>query len=202
MRNLTAAAMTGLLTLVSAVPAAANVTTQLYWGDTHLHTSYSFDAFLNQNESADPDTAYRWAKGLPVIHPYNRARVQIETPLDFLVVSDHAEALGVLRAVINDRQRFGELSFWDEIKRWASIQAIRLARWTGYSPLVFKDQLPLSRIARLLGVSRQTLHRTRGIDPDLRLVRAIRLQLGLRRMVAPVPSGTFSGGQQNVEHSG
>ena len=54
--------MTGLLTLVSAVPAAATDTTQLYWGDTHLHTSYSFDAFLNQNESADPDTAYRWAK--------------------------------------------------------------------------------------------------------------------------------------------
>ena len=68
--------------------------TQVYFGDTHLHTSYSFDAFLNNNFSADPDTAYRWAKGEPVIHPYNRARVQINTPLDFLVVSDHAEMLG------------------------------------------------------------------------------------------------------------
>jgi len=73
--------------------------TKLLWGDTHLHSSYSFDAFLNQNQSADPDTAYRWAKGQPVIHPYNRARVQIETPLDFLVVSDHAELMGVIRAV-------------------------------------------------------------------------------------------------------
>ena len=68
--------------------------TQVYFGDTHLHTSYSFDAFLNNNFSADPETAYRWAKGEPVIHPYNRARVQINTPLDFLVVSDHAEMLG------------------------------------------------------------------------------------------------------------
>jgi Protein of unknown function (DUF3604) len=144
MRNLTAAALTGLLTLVSAVPAAANETTQLYWGDTHLHTAYSFDAFLNNNESADPDTAYRWAKGLPVIHPYNRARVQIETPLDFLVVSDHAEALGVLRAIINDRHRFGEMSLWDEVKRWAAVQMIRLARWTDYGPLIFMDQLPLN----------------------------------------------------------
>ncbi|MDO8863732.1 DUF3604 domain-containing protein [Haliea sp. E1-2-M8] len=70
---------------------------QLLWGDTHLHTTFSSDAFANNNLLADPDTAYRYARGLPVIHPYHRARVQIETPLDFLVVSDHAEYLGVIR---------------------------------------------------------------------------------------------------------
>ena len=64
-------------------------------GDTHLHTSYSPDAYLMQNRSADPDTAYRYAKGYPVVHPYHRARIQIETPLDFLVVSDHGEFMGV-----------------------------------------------------------------------------------------------------------
>jgi len=67
----------------------------LYWGDTHLHTSYSPDAYFLGNRTADPDTAYRFAKGLPIIHPYNRARIQLETPLDFLVVADHAEMLGV-----------------------------------------------------------------------------------------------------------
>ena len=61
-------------------PAAGHPVRQVYFGDTHLHTSYSFDAFLNGNRSADPDTAYRWAKGLPVIHPYHRARVRIQTP--------------------------------------------------------------------------------------------------------------------------
>ncbi|MDG2306901.1 MAG: DUF3604 domain-containing protein, partial [Candidatus Binatia bacterium] len=70
---------------------------QLLWGDTHLHTSNSFDAFLNQNKSADPTTAYMYAKGAPVIHPGNRARVQIGTPLDFLVVADHAEFYGAMR---------------------------------------------------------------------------------------------------------
>jgi len=69
--------------------------TRLYWGDTHLHTSYSADAYFLQNRSAGPDTAYRWAKGLPVVHPSTRSRVQIQTPLDFLVVADHAEMLGV-----------------------------------------------------------------------------------------------------------
>jgi len=77
--------------------AGADESRRVLWGDTHLQPSYSFDAFLNGNRSADPDTAYRWAKGLPVIHPYHRARVQIDTPLDFLVVADHAEYLGVIR---------------------------------------------------------------------------------------------------------
>ena len=79
----------GSLTLLAAPVDAA----QLLWGDTHLHSSNSFDAFLNRNMSADPATAYRYAKGLSVIHPFHRARVQIETPLDFLVVADHAEYL-------------------------------------------------------------------------------------------------------------
>jgi len=82
--------------------------TQLLWGDTHLHTSNSFDAFLRENLSADPETAYRYAKGLPVIHPYHRARVQIDTPLDFLVVADHAEYLGVIRKVYEGGEEITE----------------------------------------------------------------------------------------------
>jgi len=46
------------------------------------------------NHSADPDTAYRWAKGLPVVDPYTQAKVQIERPLDFMILADHAESLG------------------------------------------------------------------------------------------------------------
>ncbi len=69
--------------------------TQVYWGDTHLHTSYSPDAFFFGNTTADPDTAYRYAKGYPVVHPYHKGRIQIHTPLDFLVVSDHAEMMAV-----------------------------------------------------------------------------------------------------------
>lgn len=69
--------------------------TQVYWGDTHLHTSYSPDAFFFGNTTADPDTAYRYAKGYPVVHPYHNGRIQIHTPLDFLVVADHAEMMAV-----------------------------------------------------------------------------------------------------------
>jgi len=89
----------GLIALFVAGTAIASEGKKLLWGDTHLHTTYSSDAFANNNLLADPDTAYRYARGLPVIHPYHRARVQVETPLDFLVVSDHAEFLGTVRHV-------------------------------------------------------------------------------------------------------
>jgi len=76
-------------------PAAiASEPNLLLWGDTHVHSSYSQDAYALGNHSADPDTAYRWAKGLPVVHPITQAKVQIEKPLDFMIVADHAEALG------------------------------------------------------------------------------------------------------------
>lgn len=70
------------------------------WGDTHLHTNLSPDAYLLGNRSASPDTAYRYAKGYPVVHPYNRAKIQIGTPLDFLVVSEHAEYMGIIPLVL------------------------------------------------------------------------------------------------------
>ena len=89
---------TALLGLFCPTAASAEPK-QLLWGDTHLHTNNSFDAYLNRNMSGSPDVAYRYAKGLPVIHPFHRARVQIETPLDFLVVADHAEYLGAIRTI-------------------------------------------------------------------------------------------------------
>lgn len=107
--------------------AAAQPVKNVYFGDTHLHTSYSFDAFLNNNHSADPDTAYRWAKGQPVIHPYNRVRVQIDTPLDFLVVSDHAEMLGVMRAVREGTLIKNNLGWIGNIKRWYAFRLMNNA---------------------------------------------------------------------------
>jgi len=92
--------LAGLLALGASGVQAEGGASKLFWGDTHLHTSYSPDAFLLRNATADPDTSYRWARGLPVVHPYNRARIQIGTPLDFLVVSDHAEFMGVIPALL------------------------------------------------------------------------------------------------------
>jgi len=69
--------------------------TNLYWGDTHLHTNLSPDAFIKGNTTATPDDSFNFAKGAPVIDANSRAKIKIETPLDFLVVTDHAEYVGI-----------------------------------------------------------------------------------------------------------
>jgi len=135
-------ALSLLLAATTAVANAAEEPTQLLFGDTHLHTSYSFDAYLNKNQSADPDTAYRWAKGLPVIHPYNRARVQIKTPLDFLVVADHAELMGVIRAVNNNTAELEDLGWFGNIKRWLITKVLNDAIEGGAGSDVFVSILP------------------------------------------------------------
>lgn len=94
---------TALVTVALATSAFAQER-NLYWGDTHLHTSNSPDAFFFGNSSgAGPEVAYRYAKGLPVENAYSKVRIQIQTPLDFLVVADHAEYLGVPDLIFNEK---------------------------------------------------------------------------------------------------
>ena len=66
---------------------------RVLWGDSHLHTSYSWDAGLVGN-TLGPDEAYRFAKGKRVIASSGQP-VKLVRPLDWLVVADHAESLGV-----------------------------------------------------------------------------------------------------------
>ncbi len=114
----------------------------LLWGDTHLHTSYSFDAFLNGNQSADPETAYRYARGFPVVHPYNRTRVQIGTPLDFLVISDHAEFFGGIRDIYNEGVQVDDPNIFQRAAFWWAERQIRDAIDSGEGPAFFADLLP------------------------------------------------------------
>ena len=72
---------------------------RVYWGDSHLHTSYSWDAGLVGN-TLSPDAAYRFAKGEQVTASSTQP-VQLVRPLAWLVVADHAESLGV--AVLIER---------------------------------------------------------------------------------------------------
>ena len=66
---------------------------RVYFGDTHLHTSYSADAGMF-GVRLGPEEAYRFAMGQEVISNQG-IRVRLQRPLDFLVVADHAENLGL-----------------------------------------------------------------------------------------------------------
>lgn len=111
-------------------------------GDTHLHTMYSSDAYANNNLTAGPETAYRYARGMPVIHPYHRARVQIKTPMDFLVVSDHAEFLGEIRNIHRSGVNTSELGIIDTIKARVAAFVLNRAIDSGDGRSLFVDILP------------------------------------------------------------
>ena len=78
----------------SPIPAA---TRQIYFGDTHVHTDLSLDAYLIGNRRT-PNDAYRFAKGDMILHASGR-EMQLSKPLDFLAVTDHAYFLGSMRAM-------------------------------------------------------------------------------------------------------
>ena len=77
--------------------------TNLYWGDTHLHTRNSPDAFSLGNMNLSQADAYRFARGQE-LRAHNGMRVRLQRPLDFLVVSDHSEYLGGnFRLLVNEQ---------------------------------------------------------------------------------------------------
>jgi hypothetical protein len=131
-----------LTCLLFATSTAGAADRQLLWGDTHLHTTYSSDAYTNNNLIAEPDTAYRYAKGEPVVHPYHKARVQIGTPLDFLVVSDHAEFLGEIRNIHRNGVDTSELGIIDSIKAIVAEYFLNKAIDSGEGRSLFVKVLP------------------------------------------------------------
>jgi hypothetical protein len=70
---------------------------QVFFGDTHLHTSYSTDAGMVGNRLG-PDEAYRFARG-ELVKSSHGLPVKLRRPLDFIVISDHAENLGLAPAI-------------------------------------------------------------------------------------------------------
>lgn len=72
---------------------AADYPDRVYFGDTHLHTSYSVDAGM-VGDRLGPDDAYRFARGETVTASLGH-KAKLRRPLDFLVVADHAESMGL-----------------------------------------------------------------------------------------------------------
>lgn len=98
-----------------------NFPSEVYWGDTHLHTNLSFDSYGFGNTNLGPSEAYRFAKGMAV--PNNQGELKkLDRPLDFLVVADHANNMGVFNALVN-RNPLLKSSMSDNARRWSSLLA-------------------------------------------------------------------------------
>jgi len=108
------AVLYGLALVVFAIPASAvdyseqrqpcqhyNPSNNLYWGDLHVHTRYSLDA-STQDTRTTPAQAYDFARGAEIgIQPWMdgkaQRKIQLQRPLDFAAVTDHAELLGEVK---------------------------------------------------------------------------------------------------------
>ena len=85
----------------SGAPAIeSNPLRNAYFGDTHIHTVLSFDAYL-MGTRRTPDDAYEFAKGTAIEHA-SGFMMQMRKPLDFLAVSDHGFYLGMMRELNDD----------------------------------------------------------------------------------------------------
>ncbi|MBK6277410.1 MAG: DUF3604 domain-containing protein [Gammaproteobacteria bacterium] len=91
------------LLLAAGAAAAANTAApaarQVLYGDLHIHTALSADAFSTGTRTL-PDDAYRYAKGEAIAHGAGFT-VQLKRPLDFAAVTEHSEYLGSMREFLN-----------------------------------------------------------------------------------------------------
>lgn len=96
--------------------AQAHFPTRVLWGDTHLHTNNSLDARM-MGVTLGVEDAYRFARGEQVTAT-NGEPARLSRPLDFLVVTDHSDALGMMDRVIRGDE---------ELMQHAELRAMRSA---------------------------------------------------------------------------
>ena len=87
--------------------------TQVFWGDTHLHTAFSVDAGAFGNRLG-MDEAYRFARGEEVVSSTGQ-RVELSRPLDFLVIADHSDGYGMFPLLLGGDP---ELMKHESARRW------------------------------------------------------------------------------------
>src|SRR4029079_3080036 len=78
--------------------AGRSFPTRVFWGDTHLHTAISVDAGTMCR--IGQEDAYRFARGQEITTTHG-LHAKLSRPLDFLVISDHAEMYGLMPQLLS-----------------------------------------------------------------------------------------------------
>ncbi|MFV0276539.1 MAG: DUF3604 domain-containing protein [Parahaliea sp.] len=99
-------------------PVVRQAAKRLLWGDTHLHTMLSADAYINTTRLTSEDS-FRFARGETVTAD-NGLQAKLREPLDFLAVSDHAEYLGVYAGLT---RKDSKLAGWAVGEQWSQMLA-------------------------------------------------------------------------------
>jgi hypothetical protein len=128
-----------LLTIAAALvvaPASAqqqpHPERNAYFGETHIHTSWSFDAYVFGNLKAGPEDAYKFAMGQPIEHPAGY-QIKITRPLDFMAVTDHAEYVGIVPLANDPTSDIGKLPIAEKLKVRSKEDILRVYMFLGES---------------------------------------------------------------------
>ena len=89
-------------TLTNSEIKTSTYPTKVYWGDTHLHTDLSMDAGAFGNRIG-MDEAYKFARGDEVTSSTG-IKTKLSRPLDFLVIADHSDGMGLFPAIVNKEE--------------------------------------------------------------------------------------------------
>jgi hypothetical protein len=126
MKNKLQVTVAAVLLAASHAVLADEADRKAYFGDLHLHTSYSFDAYVMFASRVTPEQAYRFAKGETI--DFQGKKVRRAEALDFLAVTDHSENIGVFRELDDPNSDFskselgqkihkdGVKAFWEIVK--------------------------------------------------------------------------------------
>jgi hypothetical protein len=116
-RALTTTALAFGIGILAASPSFAqgNPERNAYFGQTHVHTSWSFDAYVFGNTLTGPEDAYKYSLGQPIKHP-GGYMVKLKRPLDFEAVTDHSEYVGTVRLANDPGSEISKLPIAEKLK--------------------------------------------------------------------------------------
>ena len=118
--------------------AAPNPLRNAYFGELHVHTRHSFDAYIFEVR-ANPDDAYRFAKGEAIQHATGQT-MQLREPFDFQAVTDHAFYLGMMPAMDTPGDPLYDTPLAEELRALGSARGfLRALRAMGSGELAALD---------------------------------------------------------------
>jgi hypothetical protein len=103
---------------------------EAYFGETHVHTSWSFAAFVFGNHVTGPADSYKYFKGETIKHPLGYD-IKIETPLDFAGVTDHSEYVGTVRLSNDPNSPISKLPIASKLVVHDAADIQRIYLWLG-----------------------------------------------------------------------
>lgn len=104
-----------VLTLAGADATAGPADRQAFFGDLHLHTNNSFDAYVLMGTKTSPEDAYRFARGETI--DYLGQKVRRSVALDFMAITDHSENLGVFNELDDPQSALSKSDLGQKIRK-------------------------------------------------------------------------------------